>query len=93
MSEWQPIETAPKDGRLILVFEPPEPNPEQRWDEAQIKKYGNGTWVAYWCAVHYERRGDDQSLWEPTEWGWVGPHEGCGQYHPTRWMPLPEAPK
>ena len=51
---WQPIETAPKDGREVLV--------------AVGKSYTGGVLVAFWCE-HDEAWNDwDRDIWEPTHW-------------------------
>lgn len=78
MSEWQPIETAPKDDDLILLYlegsgvRPGYWDDDQRWDD-KLKRYveGNGRWLAV----------ESQCL---TGGGW--------QTAPTHWMPLPDPP-
>jgi len=79
MSEWQPIATAPKDGRRILL-----------WD-ARKNVVVSGSWHSdsgrddpggyeppwsWWVAD------EDVIMWDS------GPDD-----HPTHWMSLPEPPK
>jgi hypothetical protein len=68
MTEWQPIETAPKD-RTIILFRPTAPNPIRvapgRYDDAKWTKKPK----PYWCihlanhsTIKYSR------CHEPTHW-------------------------
>lgn len=77
MSEWQPIETAPKDDSLILL-----------WTEGFSKPiigFRNGKGWSFWdgTVMWSEQMQDDYA---PLN-SWV---EGYG---PTHWMLLPEPPK
>ena len=75
--EWQPIETAPKDGSKILLF---IPSNVSRWhvsagywrDDAHARKAS-----PFWCA-------ETSHLMGIT---WMRSHQ------PTHWMPLPAPPK
>lgn len=78
MSEWQLIETAPKDGSLVMLYLPDSavrPITFARWSsEAHYDRFGNrfpsnGDW--------YEDLGDQ---------GWPIDVDA------THWMPLPEPP-
>lgn len=77
MSEWQPIETAPKDGTLILVYEP-----VRQYAEAGIYMVSWDREYPYqpktWCIVYSEQ--DEQGGCATVDWA-------------TYWMPLPEPPK
>lgn len=88
MSEWQPIETAPKDGSHVLLFTKygivecfyvPEEVSAEYFDE-----YGPETFSPFWSgfndAVEIEIRTNS----------WAG-QENHGPA--THWMPLPEPPK
>ena len=55
MAEWQPIETAPKDGRGILLYVPDD----DQADESNI-------WLAYWEDDKW--KGYPDSDLEPTHW-------------------------
>lgn len=74
---WRPIETAPKDGRQIIVMDP-------RQDCARVVSWmtpmegGDGTWV-------YARK---LSCEEPL----IGEAIAFHVSEPTHWMPLPDPP-
>lgn len=86
MREWQPIETAPKDGSRVLVA----------WVDR-----GNGEWHqrCVWWGKKFDISGYDESneltLWR-SEWtdGCVESfgYEEVRAYEPTHWMPLPAPP-
>ncbi len=44
MSEWQPIETAPKDGRRIMLFYPPNGIVFGRWNEDEWSQRPTPYW-------------------------------------------------
>ena len=91
MSEWHPIETAPKDGRAILIFEPnghygllsPHvtppgfPDGAYKLDDPRLLRYDD-----YRFAVGY---------WRPKYGGWG--NRNCAEVRPTHWMPLPDPPE
>lgn len=78
---WQPIETAPKDGTWILLAggECDEEGPEGD----QSNRIVSGQWTNYLNG-------------ETTEWHWqFAWYDGgySGEYiKPTLWMPIPELP-
>ncbi len=60
MNNWQPIETAPKDGSTFLTFSPPalkDPNPDYdtagyNIETGQFWKAGCGwQWVTHWMPL------------------------------------------
>jgi|WetSurSiteA1Bulk_404760.scaffolds.fasta_scaffold55279_2 hypothetical protein len=74
---WQPIETAPKDGTLILVYEPETKRNEEgiyivTWSR-QDKYYPKE-----WCIICSEQ--DEQGGCATVDYA-------------TYWMPLPEPPE
>lgn len=83
MSEWQPIETAPKDGTRFLAFVPDQ--------EDCIAAIAVAFWNPGSPSVNFKPT-EDPDLWRRTitenghfelEGGW---------YFPTHWMPLPDPP-
>ena len=63
MSEWKPIETAPKDGTLILVYEPDNeswPIRSARWSQSP---YPPGRWD--WFYVYDDCLGEAPTHWMP----------------------------
>lgn len=77
---WQPIETAPKDGTEILVY--------VRGDSLFP------TAAAYKSARYFDKEyGDPDYMEEGWYWAFGYPsdfHEGT--IEPTHWMPMPEPP-
>lgn len=78
MNEWQPIETAPKDGTEILVFVPFVTGP--------------AIVVVHWTDDGSSTRDDFED--EPDGEGWTEPHDGyVGMWDDaSHWMPLPKPP-
>lgn len=83
MSEWQPIETAPRDATAVLVHRNIWPGTKSGYSE---ECNGHNTYVAEWWENEDGRGGGrwvcymDQ-VSEPT----------C-PVEPTHWMPLPRQP-
>lgn len=79
MSEWQPIETAPKDGTVIHVwaegYEWPEAVRWEKYDPDDAEEIGQ---EGYWTYA------------EPIM---ADVFDNCGEDLWTHWMPLPEPPK
>ena len=76
---WQPIETAPKDGRWILLYA----------NNRQFEKYRCSIAVAKWHT--WNGYGADEIGWYVSD---ENCHEFTREVHdPTHWMPLPEPPQ
>jgi len=80
---WQPIETAPKDGTLVLV----------------CNTLNNGTITSLYgtmAVARYAYHCDDleESLWEYGTYYTENSKDNLGSYliSATHWMPLPEPP-
>lgn len=78
-ASWQPIGSAPKDGRVVLLWWRSEFGPD---------------YVAYWACGYWKEFGDGSKGWigesfhasEPRCWTRI-----VGE-RPTHWMPLPAPP-
>jgi hypothetical protein len=88
MSEWQPIETAPRDGTVI---------------QAKIPSHGSDNIIA-WLDGLINENGEDCGGWSfaedqepPDDWTdgicWASNEDGKPSTSPTHWKPLPEPPK
>jgi len=85
MSEWQPMETAPKDGTPILAFLPPEDEPDfERLCDFVV------TWWETQQHFHLEPSKEHPGLYRRVLES-VG-HWVCGSL-PICWMPLPPSPQ
>lgn len=86
MMEWQPIETAPKDGtRIVLGRRDWDVFPAAYWGDIDGDEGAFGAWlfVNDFCTGLPGETGTELGWSEDIEAGWM----------PTHWMPLPEAPK
>lgn len=78
MSDWQPIETAPRDRTRVLLYGP------YQWEDYQSDQRV-GVVVGYFDAEDEVYGGSDRWVLESTN-----PYTDYCQ--PTHWMPLPLAP-
>ena len=94
MAEWQPIETAPKDGTKVFIW-------REGWDQAPVAQWRDYPGNPVVGSDESESADCWMHGWLFHEWftpgiedGWLGWNEdideGC---MPTHWMPLPEPPK
>ena len=82
MNEWQPIETAPRDGSYFVTANFSEPFPED--GEYEISHYRPMNWTTYEPADGGLFRKVEQVLTE---------FRSDNFHRATHWMPLPEPPK
>jgi hypothetical protein len=83
--QWQPIETAPKDGTMILIFEPFDK--EEVWPATNNKIYDEfetGIKLVQWL-----EEDNVFGRWEMLREGFWG---STPNREPTHWMPLPGPP-
>jgi Protein of unknown function (DUF551) len=82
--DWQPIETAPKDGTLVLVC--------NTLDNGTITSIDGKIAVARYA---YHLDGLEESIWEYGTYYSENSTGNQGAYliSATHWMPLPEPPK
>lgn len=81
--EWQPIETAPKDGTVILFWSTRDGVCIGRWCEQKYKR-----WEAVDETTQRLAGVDDYSDWSANN----GESVGMWSKGATHWMPLPEPP-
>lgn len=79
MSEWQPIETAPKDGTRVIVYEPH--GVHSRAGRRKVCSCDKVT-ESYW----------HQPGNPAVEGFWTSPM-GQVRFKPTHWQPLPAPPE
>ena len=80
VGEWQPIETAPKDGTKILVY--------TVHGDVELSDWYSISYPSYeLCGVNDET---GEGIYRKIA---GNPTEGWNSNMPTHWMPLPEPPK
>lgn len=87
MSEWKPIETAPKDGTPLLLWLAIEPD-RNYLVIGLCENHAIGFWQHQrWCSIEVI---DDGTMGGEMT-GWMS--DWCSLVlEPTHWMPLPKAP-
>lgn len=97
MSEWQPIETAPKDRRIDLwayKFElenPSNPNVKKLQKRFPDCVWSNGySGLVMSGFVGHQNQQAPQSI--DTSPGWKG-QDFTSSWSPSHWMPLPKPPE
>lgn len=84
LEAWQPIETAPKTGRTLLLG---YPNVLGKWRTVR------GQWMSEaYIAENWEEPDDAETGWYETS-AEADDVPNCWPITPTHWMPLPIAPK
>jgi hypothetical protein len=53
MGDWQPIETAPKDGRYVTLGWRPNGVTEYQTESHWVKGHVNGHWEGNWTPTHW----------------------------------------
>lgn len=83
MSEWQPIESAPKDGSYMLLYFPEGARSlREDYDAQDWSEYEPAMMLGFWSGDNYPE----------NEWTHDF-YEGISFYgEPTHWMPLPTPP-
>lgn len=61
-AKWQPIESAPRDGTLILVARINQAHPE---DEQHIVRWDDDWWQVHCGKNDHPLRGDEPTHWMP----------------------------
>lgn len=92
MSEWQPIETAPRDGRIVIAY----------WDDMPVfvswcdkpprrVAHHTGRWP-FRKTTYEEVEQSGFRVCIPMRGGGYGLHGNYAPFMPTHWMPLPNPP-
>lgn len=76
IGEWQPIETAPRDGSIFVVLAPCIDSPDATYYDGQVR-----IWTRQWIVNDYDKNGAWWDNWKAS----IAPK-------PTHWMPLPAPP-
>lgn len=80
MNEWRPIETAPKDGSFVLLYDP-ELTAQMNWNDRPSDDNDLGppcpAYVGFWS--------NHGQCWQLA-------HYTAFDYSPTHWQPLPDGP-
>jgi hypothetical protein len=90
MSEWQPIEAAPKDGRPVLVWDGSD------WSVAEWSysfRDARPYWLRELGPIYKGVPIDDVGNWICRAGGeWAAEGDDLSYIEPTHWMPLPDPP-
>lgn len=86
MSGWQPIETAPKDGTIIVLYTAGGNAFVARWEDAIVENAADETIGAWRGALLYPDCWTDGICWERNE-------DDEPSDPPAHWCPLPDPPQ
>lgn len=105
MSEWQTIDTAPKDVDILVWFDHSADPYQEPSDPDKLTSYGAwadggdfmdgiGICIAKWFESTWESVDEYGGGYHMPAW-WFAKHFGDYEYsvNPTHWMPLPTPPK
>lgn len=99
MSEWQPIETAPKDATRVDLWLVSDRNPAGFRKADAYRCYGGGKWPDVWLAdgsryVNFSRfHNPDDDYEEYVQPGNTAHPKAISWVKATHWMPLPPPPE
>ena len=83
---WQPIETAPRDGTLLLLLVDAD---EDREDSNNPTEDA----MAFRTIGHNNFAHDEEDAWRFAGWCWQHDHFVEGHGKPTHWQALPPLPE
>jgi hypothetical protein len=79
---WQPIETAPKDGTLIILMVDADLDSEDSSNPTEDE-------LSYRTIGHNNFDDDGRDVWQFAGWCWRHDHWVEGRGTPTHWQPMP----
>ena len=87
--QWLPIESAPRDGTAILIFEPAGHYGNLTSSQMPDSFEGGFYFSNDPRLIHYDDLRFAIGYWTPRgRWG----NRNCADVNPTHWMPLPSPP-
>lgn len=89
-NDWQPIETAPRDGTPILIFQPNAERESVYMPESALKAGECAYSITDIRLLRYDDHRWAIGYWRP--WGGWG-NRNCSTVEPSHWMPLPQMPE
>lgn len=83
MNNWQPMNTAPRDGTLVLLLIAPDCPVDARLNPLEDTAGPSRT------IGHNNYDNDGENLWQFAGWSWCHDHYTEGKGTPLAWQPLP----